>query len=120
MTKRDSDGGTTAFYSPPFPSSGLSSQAPSFIERINPESVNYIVQDIPSSKYSSVNIGTRVFVEESEDNAVAGIVIEKESIHIYGKLQYTLTVRLVSDSSDIVIKGAKVWLLPYQLDKHGK
>ena len=120
LTKRDSNGGITAFYSPPFPSSRFFSQSLSFIERINPKSVNDIVQDITSSKYSSVNIGSRVFVEESEDVAVAGIVIAKESVHIYGELQYKLTVRLVSNNSDIVIKDAKVWLLPYQLDKHGK
>ena len=120
LTKRDRNDDTTAFYSPPFPSSGLSSQSLSFIERINPESVNDIVQDIPSLKYSNVNIGSRVLVEESEDVAVAGIVIAKESVHIHEELQYKLTVRLVSDNSDIVIKGTKVWQLPYQLDKHGK
>ena len=120
LTKHDGDGGTTAFYSSPFPSNKLSSQSLSFIKRIKPGNVNYIVQDIPSLKYSSVNIGSRVLVEESEDVTVAVIVIAKESVHIHGELQYMMTVRLVSDGSDIVIKDKKFWLLPYQLDKHGK
>ena len=120
LIKRNSNGGTTAFYSPAFPSSDLTPQPPSFIETINHESVNYIVEDIPSLKYSNVSLGSRVLVEESEDTAVEGIVIAKESVHIHGELQYKLTVRLVSDGSDIVIEDTKVWLLPYQLDKHGK
>ena len=119
LTKRDINGGTTAFYSPPFLSSDLTPQPQSFIKRINPKSVNYIVEDIPLSKYLSVNLGSRVLVEESDDVAVSGIVIAKESVRIHEEQQYKLTVRLVSDGSDIVIEDTKVWLLPYQLDKHG-
>ena len=120
LTKLNGKGGVTAFYSAPFPSSHSSLRTPSFIETINPESVNSFVGDISSSEYSLVHVGSRVFVEEGEDVAVTGIVVAKKSVTTNGEVHRMLTVRLASNGSDIVTEGRKVWLLPYQLNQHGK
>ncbi len=123
MTKRNSDGSITAFYTPPFPSSDgeiLDSpqQTPSFIESINPDKVNYIVEDISSTEYSNIGVGSRVFVEESGNIAVRGIVLAKEAFRTEHELQYKLTVRLDFNGSDVVLHNTNVW--PYQLKPFGK
>jgi hypothetical protein len=95
--------------------------SPSFIETIiNPRGrVNYIVEDISSSEYSNISVGNRVFVEESVNTAALGIVIAKDTVSTYSYNE-TLSIRLDSNSSDIVVENQNVWLLPYQLDQHGK
>ena len=120
LTKLNGKGGVTAFYSAPFQSSHSPLMTPSFIDTINPKSVNSYVGDISSSEYSHVHVGSRVFVGEGEDVAVTGIVIAKKSATTNGEVHRMLTVRLASNGSDIVTEGRNVWLLPYQLNQHGK
>lgn len=61
-----------------------------------------------------------MFVEESiRDVAVLGTVIAKETITTSNGLRYKLTVRLDSNSSDIVLEDQNVWLLPSQLGQSG-
>ncbi len=123
MTKRNSDGSITAFYTPPFLSSDgeiLDSpqQTPSFIESMNPDNVNYVVEDISSTEYSNISVWSRVFVEESVNTAVLGIVIARETFRTEHELQYKLIVRLDFNGSDVVLHNTNVW--PYQLEQHGK
>ena len=93
----------------------------SFIESINFDSVNYLVEDIPSSKYSNISVGNRIFVEESiPDVAVLGTVIAKETITTYNGSGYKLTARLDYSGSDIVIEDQNIWLIPSQLGQPGK
>lgn len=83
--------------------------------------MNYIVEDIPSSEYSKISLGDRIFVEENVvDIAVLGTVITKETITTNNDLRYKLTARLDSNSSDIVFEDKNVWLLPSQLGQPGK
>ena len=83
--------------------------------------MNYIVEDIPSSEYSKIRLGDRIFVEEGvTDIAVLGTVIAKETIDTSNDLRYKLTARLDSNSSDIVFEDKNVWLLPSQLGQPGK
>ena len=124
MTKRNSDGSITAFYTPPFLSSDREildspQQTRSFIENINPDNVSYIVEDISSTEYSNISVGSRVFVEESRNIAVLGIIIAKETFRTEHELQYKLTVRLDFNGSDVVLDNTNVWLLPNQLEQHG-
>ncbi len=125
LIKRNCDGSITAFYTPPFSTSDgeildLPQQAPSFIESLNPDNVNYIVEDMSSTEYSNISVGSRVFVEENVNIAVLGIVIAKETFRTEHELQYKLTVRLDFNGSDVVLDNTNVWLLPYQLEQHGK
>lgn len=127
LTKRR-DNVTIAFYTPQFTpntnenidNSDLPNFTSSFIETINSDQVNYIVEDIPPSKYTNISVGNRMFVEESiRDVAVLGTVIAKETITTSNGLRYKLTVRLDSNSSDIVLEDQNVWLLPSQLGQSG-
>lgn len=93
----------------------------SFIETMNSDSVNYIVEDIPSSEYFNISVGNRIFAEESiPDVAVLGTVIAKETITTYNGPRYKLTARLDYSGSDIVLQDHNVWLLPFQLGQPGK
>jgi hypothetical protein len=67
---------------------------------------------VNSSEYSRTSVGSRVFVEESENTAVMGTVILKTT--------EKLTVRLDSNGSDIIPVHKKIYLLPFQLDIHGE
>ena len=97
----------------------LPQYSPSFIETINPDRVNYIVEDSSSSEYANISVGNRVFVLEGvTDIAALGIVIAKEIAK--DNYDYKLTVRLESNNSEIFLENQNVWLLPYQLDQHGK
>ena len=123
LTKRNLDGSITAFYTPPFLSSDREildspQQTPSFIENINPDNVNYIVEDISSAEYSNISVGSRVFVKENVNIAVLGIVIAKETFRTEHELQYKLTVRLDFNGSDVVLHNTNVW--PYQLEQRGR
>ena len=82
--------------------------------------MNDIVEDISSSEYSNISVGNRVFVEESVNTAALGVVIAKDTVSTKNELHFRLSVRLDSNSSDIVVENQNVWLLPYQLDQHGK
>ena len=132
LTKRR-DNVAIAFYTPQFTSStnesisrsvdnlNLRNFTSSFIETINLDQVNYIVEDIPPSKYSNISVGNRIFIEESiRDVAVLGTVIAKETITTYNGSRYNFTVRLDSNSSDIVLEDKNVWLLQSQLGQSGK
>ena len=130
LTKRRDDV-AIAFYTPQFTSSknesipvdnlNLRDFKSSFIEAINLEQVNYIVEDIPSSKYSNISVGNRIFIEESiRDVAVLATVIAKETITTYNGPRYKFTARLDSNSSDIVLEDQNVWLLQSQLGQSGK
>jgi hypothetical protein len=59
-----------------------------------------------------------VFVQEGVNIAALGIVIAKEIAK--DNYDYKLTVRLDSNNSEILLENQNVWLLPYQLDQHGK
>jgi hypothetical protein len=130
LTKRNRDGSITAFYTPHFSSNDrkitnyldLPQYSPSFIETIiNPDGrVNYIVEDISLSEYSNISVGNRVFVEESVNTAALGVVIAKDTVSTKNELHFRLSVRLDSNSSDIVVENQNVWLLPYQLEQRGK
>jgi hypothetical protein len=112
------DGTITAFYSPRFPPSGTGKiDTPSFLEVVSPSLVNYVVQDITPSNYSETAVGDRVFVEESINTAVLGIVI---ATHDGNKSHYSLIVRLNTNNSDIVVGDHKFYHLPYQLNRHGE
>lgn len=116
--KQNRDGSITAFYNSRISASGSLNTpiTPSFIDVISPDRVNYIVSDVKSVKYSEISVGTRVFVDSSPDAATLGTVIIKDE----NPSEYKLTVRLDSDGSDIAVVNEKVYLLPYQLDKHGR
>ena len=126
LTKRNRDGSITAFYTPQFSSNDrkitndldLPQYSPSFIKTIKPGRVNYIVEESSSSEYSNISVGNRVFVQEGVNIAALGIVIAKEIAK--DNYDYKLTVRLDSNNSEIVLENQNVWLLPYQLDQHGK
>ena len=96
----------------------LPQYSPSFIKTIKPGRVNYIVEDSSSSEYSNISVGNRVFVQEGVNIAALGIVIAKEIAK--DNYDYKLTVRLDSNNSEILLENQNVWLLPYQLDQHGK
>ena len=116
LKKENGDGTITVFYNPQFLNNPGKFQLPlSFIEIFSKDRVNYVVEDINSSNYSDIDIGNRVFVEETENAAVLGTVISNGS-----KSQHKLIVRLDYNSLDIVVEDKKVYLLPYQLNKHGK
>ena len=120
--KQNRDGSITAFYNSRISAFDslhnldFSPNTPSFIDVISPDRVNYIVSDVKSVKYSEISVGTRVFVDSSPDAATLGTVIIKDE----NPSEYKLTVRLDSDGSDIAVVNEKVYLLPYQLDKHGR
>ena len=125
LKKQNRDGTITAFYNSRFPSSDSDalqhfdssrSRRQSFIDKISPNRVNYIAEDVKSLEYSKIHVGKRVFVEESVNTAVLGTVI----LRTVDKFQHKLTVRLDSDGSDIVPENENVHVLPYQLDRHGE
>ena len=126
MTKRNRDGRITAFYTPQFSLNDrkitndldLPQYSHSFIKTITPGHVNYIVEDSSSSEYSNISVGNRLCIQEGVNIAAPGIVIAKEIAK--DNYDYKLTVRLDSNNSEIVLENQNVWLLPYQLDQHGK
>ncbi len=119
LRKRNRDGTITALYNSRFPSSDTDTSGkfdvPKFVEIVSPSRVNYVVEDINPVDYSEIDVGNRIFVEESANTAVLGIVISNGN-----KSRNKLTVRLDSNSSDIVVENQKIYLLPYQLDRHGE
>ena len=120
LTKRNGGNIIIAFYTPQFPLSEDKTSL-SFIETVNSDSVNYIVEDIYQSGYSKIKLGDRVFVEESvADIAVIATVIAKETINASNGIRYKLTARLDFNGSDIVLEDKNVWLLPSQLGHRGK
>ena len=120
LTKRNGGNAIIAFYAPQFPLSEDKISS-SFIETINSDSVNYIVEGIYQSGYSKLNLGHRIFVEESvADIAVIATVIAKETITASNGIRYKLTARLDFNGSDIVLEDKNVWLLPSQLGHPGK
>ena len=120
LTKRNGGNIIIAFYTPQFPLSEDKTSL-SFIETVNSDSVNYIVEDIYQSGYSKIKLGDRVFVEESvADIAVIATVIAKETINASNGIRYKLTARLDFNGSDIVLEDKNVWLLPSQLGHPGK
>ena len=128
QTKRSKDKDITAFYTPRFLEGNkenldnlkVSQYSQSFIKTLNPDRVNRIVKDIPSLDYSNISVGNRIFVQDSVKSAASGIVISKSFVGNHNGGHYDLTVRFESNSSDIVLGNQNVWLLPYQLEQHGK
>jgi hypothetical protein len=128
LTKRNSDGSITAFYSPQFSPSDKEilddfespQYSPSFIETLNPDQAKRIVYDISPADYSNIGIGNRILVEESANTAALGVVIGKENVSIYTELYYKVTVRLDFNNTDVVLGGQSVWQLPHHLDENGK
>ena len=117
LKKQNQDGDVTVFYHNGFPPSDVNSLecqlykcTRRFIEK-SETFLNYIVGVVNSSEYSRTSVGSRVFVEESENTAVMGTVILKTT--------EKLTVRLDSNGSDIIPVHKKIYLLPFQLDTHG-
>ncbi|XP_028413944.1 uncharacterized protein LOC114536799 [Dendronephthya gigantea] len=116
--KQNSDGSITAFYHSRLSSSlnhGSPTRTPSFIDVISPDLVNYIVSNAKPSNHSEISVGARVFVENNPDTASLGTVIMKDET----PSKYKLTARLDCNGSDIDVLNRKVYLLPYQLDRHG-
>ena len=128
LTKRNSDGSITAFYSPQFSPSDKEilddfespQYSHSFIETLNPDQAKHIVYDISPADYSNIGIGNRILVEESANTAALGVVIGKENVSIYTELYYKVTVRLDFNNTDVVLGGQSVWQLPHQVDENGK
>lgn len=117
LKKENKDGSFVAFFNPQFPSSDTNTKkfiTRSFLEITSRNRVNYIVEDIKSD-YSNISVGRRVLVEERANIAVIGIVISNRS-----ESQNKLTVRIDSNSSDIVVESQNIYQLPYQVDKHGE
>ena len=119
LKKPNRDGTFTFFYNSRFPPSGSDCASfhctQSFIGELSHKSVydlNYIVEVLNSTEYSMTAVGKRVIVEEGENIAALGTVILKTA----GKV----TVRLDSNGSDIIAGNKKVYLLPFQLDRHGE
>lgn len=107
-----------AFFNSQFPALSYTDankfMTPSFIEIVTRNHVNYVVEDIKLD-YSDIALGRRVLVEEHANIAVIGIVILNRS-----ESQSKLTVRLDSNSSDIVVQNQSIYQLPYQIDRHGE
>jgi hypothetical protein len=128
LTKRNSDGSITAFYTPPFSSSDREisdnfespQYSPSFIEILNHDQAKDIVPDILPSDYSNISVGNRILVEESANTAALGTVIGKENVSTYSELDYKLTVRLHISNTVLVLGNQSVWQLPHKLDQNGK
>lgn len=112
MKKQNSDGSITTLYN------GLDIYR-SFIEKITPYHVNYVVEDNPPSEHTNISLGSRILIKDGRGlTAVSGTVIAKETVN--DRPRAMLTARFDVDSSDIVIEERHVLLLPYQLDQHGK
>ena len=115
--KENKDGSFVAFFNPQFPPSYTNTRkfiTRSFLEIVYRNRVNYVVEDIKSN-YSNIAVGRRVLVEERTNIAVIGIVISNRS-----EPQNKFTVRIDSNSSDIVVENQNIYQLPYQVDKHGE
>ena len=120
LQTQNTDGTITAFYNSRFLPSDTDTSGkidtPGFLEIVSPDRVNYVVEDITPSNYSEIGVGDRVFVEESINTAVLGIVILNNG----NKFYHSLTVRLNANNSDIVVRNKKVYLFPYQFNRHGE
>ena len=118
LKKENKDGSFIAFFNSQFPTLNYTdakkSMTPSFIEIVSRNHVNYVVEDIKLD-YSDIALGRRVLVEEHANIAVIGIVILNRS-----ESQSKLTVRLDSNSSDIVVQNQNIYQLPYQINRHGE
>ncbi|CAB4024986.1 MAM and LDL-receptor class A domain-containing 2-like, partial [Paramuricea clavata] len=126
LTKCNSDGSITAFYTPPFSSSDREildnfeshRYSPSFIETLNLEQAKDIVPYILPSVYSNFSVGNRILVEERANTAALGTVIGKENVSTYSDLNYKLTVRLHISNTVLLLGNQSVWKLPHQLNQN--